>query len=68
MTDNGKIFGKLDWFSCMFYNTSIVQLFEFLSPRIFHTYAEKMSDFPQQSLDFSVFLSYNVVNKIKQIR
>lgn len=30
MTDNGKIFGKLDWFSCMFYNTSIVQLFEFL--------------------------------------
>lgn len=30
MADNGKIYGKLDWFSCMFYNTSIVKLFEFL--------------------------------------
>ncbi len=26
MTDNGKIFGKLDWFSCMFYNTSILHI------------------------------------------
>ena len=26
MTDNGKIFGKLDWFSCMFYNTSTVHI------------------------------------------
>lgn len=30
MTANGKIYGKLDWFTCMFYNQSLETLFAFL--------------------------------------
>lgn len=56
MMDNGKIFGKLDWFTCIFYNTSLVKLFEF-----FRLPEDLLTDFLANAFEQSLGYGSNYV-------